>query len=125
MTMKMLEKTPNLDKLKWFAVFALLAAGLTANYYYASQPLAFRLIGWLILAIVLALIFFQTERGQQLWALGSEARAEMRKVVWPTRQETLQTTLIVVAMVIIVALFLWGIDSFLLWAIGLLTGQRG
>jgi preprotein translocase subunit SecE len=49
---------------------------------------------------------------------------EMRKVVWPTREETMQTTLVVAGMVIILALLLWGMDSLLVWLIGWLTGQR-
>lgn len=67
----------------------------------------------------------QTHKGQRIWAFAREARMELRKVIWPTRPETVRTTLVVVAVVIVVALFLWGLDAFLLWAAGFLTGQRG
>ena len=50
---------------------------------------------------------------------------ELRKVVWPTRQETIQTTLIVVAMVVVAALILWGLDKVFFWLVAWLTGQRG
>jgi preprotein translocase subunit SecE len=64
----------------------------------------------------------QTEKGHAAWNLAKEARGEVRKVVWPTRQETTQTTLIVVAVVLFVSLVLWGLDSSLSWAIKGLIG---
>ena len=54
-----------------------------------------------------------------------ESKIELRKVVWPTSQETIQQTIIVVAVVVLTALFLWGIDSILLWGVRFFTGQRG
>ncbi len=65
------------------------------------------------------------EKLMRLFAFFKNARAELRKVVWPTRQETLQTALVVVAMVVVLALVLWGLDGVLVWLIGSLTGQRG
>jgi preprotein translocase subunit SecE len=53
-----------------------------------------------------------------------ESRAELRKVVWPTREETMQTTLVVAVMVIVLSLVLWGMDGLLVWLIGWLTGQH-
>ena len=67
-------------------------------------------------------IGLQTEKGHAAWELAKEARIEVRKVVWPSRQETTQTTLIVVAVVIFVALILWGLDSGLSWGIQGLIG---
>ena len=62
---------------------------------------------------------------QQLWNFLGETRAELRKVVWPTRPETLQTTLVVIVMVLIASLLLWGVDSLVLWVIKSLLGQSG
>lgn len=112
-----------LNNLKWLIAVALLAVGFGANYYFASQPLPLRLIGWLVLIAVVALVVFQTAQGQRLWVFSKEARIELRKVVWPTRQETLQTTLVVVAMVLVMGLFLWAVDSLLLWAVGFLSSR--
>ncbi len=117
--------TSKFDLVKWFAVLALIVAGVAANYYYNQQALAIRLIGWIILAGVVAFIAAQTAKGRMALGFAKEARTELRKVVWPNRQETIQTTAIVIVMVIIVALFLWGVDSILLWAVSWLTGQRG
>jgi len=114
-----------LDTLKWFVVIALIGGGIFANSYFSGQSVALRLSGWLILCCVAGVIAFQTNLGRKIWVFLQDSRMELRKVVWPTRQETIQTTLLVMAMVVVTAIFLWGVDSFLLWVVGFLTGQRG
>ena len=64
----------------------------------------------------------QTSKGRSFFVLLKEARVEIRKVVWPTRQETTQTTLIVVAVVLVMALLLWGLDSLLGWLVSMVVG---
>jgi preprotein translocase subunit SecE len=118
-------QTTRWEPLKWTIIWTLLAAGVAGNYYYASVPLSYRLAAWLVFLCVMLLIVAQTDKGQKLWVFAREARMELRKVIWPTRQETIRTTLVVVAVVVVVALFLWGLDAFLLWGAGFLTGQRG
>ena len=103
-----------MDKLKWLVVFVLLGVGIWANQYYSQYAGALRVMGWIILALVALGIAATTAKGKLALGFAKEARIEMRKVVWPTRQETIQTTLIVIVMVFIAALFLWGIDSLLL-----------
>jgi preprotein translocase subunit SecE len=66
-------------------------------------------------------LFFYTTQGQRFLVFVEASRAELRKVVWPTREETVRTTLIVMAMVMVAGLFLWGIDTLLLWAVAFLT----
>lgn len=114
-----------LDWLKWLLITVLIIAGLVANSYYNTQPWPLRLLGWLLLLIVAFGIALQTYQGKKALIFARESRMELRKVFWPTRQETLQTTMVVVIMVIVLALVLWGVDSFLMWLIGWLTGQRG
>ena len=97
-------------------------AGIAANYYFVHQPLPLRLAGWIVLSALLLLIIFQTHQGQKAWKFYKEARIELRKVVWPTRQETLHMTLMVIVMVIVLSVLLWVIDSGLMWAISKLTG---
>jgi preprotein translocase subunit SecE len=84
-----------------------------------------RVIGWIVLVIILLGIARFTSQGLRAWNFTKESRGELRKVVWPSRQETMQTTMLVLALVIALALIIWGLDSILLWLIGLLTGQRG
>jgi preprotein translocase subunit SecE len=66
-----------------------------------------------------------TELGRTVWGFALESRQEVRKVVWPTREETMRTTLLVFAMVFIVGLILWLLDMFLFWGVRFLTGQGG
>lgn len=114
-----------LDWLKWLVAAILVIAGIIASYYYNDQPWPLRLLAWLFLLLVVAAIAAQTSQGKQVLNFAREARIELRKVYWPTRQETMQTTLVVGAMVVVLALILWGIDGSLMWLIGWLTGQRG
>lgn len=127
MVLKTVETPRNLkyDWIKWTLVFFLLIAGLIVNYYYNSQPWPLRLLGWLFLVAIMGAIVLQTHYGSQALLFARESRIELRKVVWPTRQETVQTTIFVAIMVVVLALILWCIDSVLMWLIGWLTGQRG
>ena len=95
---------------------------MVGNSYYSDQSLLYRVLGIVAIAAVAGLIALQTAKGAAFWALVKGSRNEIRKVVWPTRQETVQTTLIVVAFVLLVALILWGLDSFLGWLVSLAIG---
>ncbi len=82
----------------------------------------YRVLGLLAAFGLAGLIILQTEKGRYFWSFFQDAQIEVRKVVWPSRQETIQTTLIVIAMVIVVAFFMWLMDMFLSWSIGTLMG---
>lgn len=111
-----------LDSLKWLIVVALVVIGVVANQYYASESILYRAIGLLVLGAVALFIAAQTAKGRSLLVLAKESRAEIRKVVWPSRPETVQTTLIVVVVVLIMGLLLWGLDTFLGWIVSLIVG---
>ncbi len=119
------EPTSKIDLLKWLVIAGLIAAGIWANFHFSAIAWPLRLIGWILLVCVLIAITLQTLKGQMAWSFAKAARHELRKVVWPTRQETVQMTMLVVALVIVMAMFMWGIDSVLLWAVGILTKQGG
>ncbi|MGE3920151.1 MAG: preprotein translocase subunit SecE [Gammaproteobacteria bacterium] len=124
----MTQKMQNSSKFNifWSGLSAvLIIAGIWANYHYAAQPIAIRLIGWIVLAAIVIAITLQTSYGQRFWKFLQECRLELRKVTWPTRQETVQTTTIVVIAVVALSLVLWALDSILLWIVAFLTGQRG
>lgn len=127
MVLKTIEspRTTTFDWVKWLIVTLLLVAGVVANYYYSYQPWPLRLLGWIFLLAIVTAIVLQTYQGKQALNFARESRMELRKVVWPTYQETVQTTLFVAAMVLVLGLILWGIDGILMWLIGWLTGQRG
>ena len=119
------EVSNKLDTFKLVIAIAILLAGIGGFYYYADASLLYRVLGLVGMAIVAVGIAFTTATGQAILSFGREARTEVRKVVWPTRQETLQTTLMVVVAVIILGIFLWLVDMLLLKAVQVLTGQGG
>ncbi len=106
-----------LDTVKWIVVFALVAAAVIGNTYFSEESLLYRVLGIVAIGLVAGGIALQTARGAAFWALVKGSRTEIRKVVWPTRQETVQTTMIVVVFVLLVALLLWGLDGFLGWVV--------
>lgn len=113
------------DLVKWALVFALILAGLVGNHYYSDISMPIRTLGWLSVLVIAAFVGATTSKGRQIVEFFGDSRMELRKVIWPTREETTQTTLVVVAMVIVLALLLWAMDGVLVWLIGWLTGQRG
>jgi preprotein translocase subunit SecE len=113
------------DRFKWLLVLLLLIAGLVANYYFVQTPWAIRAAVGIVWVVIMAGVALWTSQGQKSWAFIKAARGELRKVVWPTRQETTQTTLVVVAMVLVTAVVLWGLDTLFFWAVSMITGQRG
>ena len=115
-------KETRFDVLKWVVVVALVAVGVVGNQYFSAEPILYRVLALLALAAVAAVVALQTAKGQAFFVLAKEARAEIRKVVWPTRQETTQTTLIVVTVVLVMALLLWGLDTLLGWLVSLIVG---
>lgn len=108
---KAVQSTSRFDILKWLVVFVLIAIGVVGNQYFGAESLLYRVLALVGLAIVAVLVALQTVRGHRFAMLLKEARVEIRKVVWPTRPELVQTTLIVVVFVLVVALLLWGMDS--------------
>ena len=110
-----------LDTAKMALAVALLMGGVVGFYYFADYNLLFRVLGLLAVVGVVLFIFAQTAKGAQAIGFIASARMEVRKVVWPSRQETIQTALIVFAMVIIVGLILWLLDKLLYWGVGSIT----
>jgi preprotein translocase subunit SecE len=100
-------------------------AGIVAFYYFSEVQLLYRVLGLLVIFIVALAMMVTTQLGKWVWAFVIESRQEVRKIVWPTRDETVRTTLLVFAMVFLVGLVLWLLDMFLFWGVRLLTGQGG
>ena len=113
-----------LDWLKWLVTLALLLAGLIGNHYYSDVSMPLRMLSWVVILAISGYVASRTKKGRWVVEFFRDSRMELRKVIWPSREETVQTTLVVAAMVIILALILWGMDGILIWLIGWLTGQR-
>ena len=112
-----------LDAVLWIVVVAIVAAGVVGNSYYAEEvSVLYRALALIGMAGVAGALAYQTTKGQAFANLVKEAQVEMKKVVWPTRQETTQTTLIVVLVVFVMSLVLWGLDFILGKLISLVIG---
>ena len=98
------------DKLKFALAVLLLAAGLAGYYLLSGQPVIYRVLCVLAGLAAGAGVGWYTDPGRRLAVFGAEAIVEAKKVVWPTRKETTQTTLAVFAFVVVMALFLWVVD---------------
>lgn len=116
------EGSSKLDALKWLVVIAIIAVGVVGNSLYAKESLLYRVLALLVLALVAGFVAATTAKGRSVLQLFREAKNEIRKVVWPNRQETLQTTAVVVVTVLIVGLLLWGLDSLLGWGVSSVIG---
>lgn len=111
-----------MDALKIAFALGLVGIGVVGFYIYADESLLYRVLGLVALAGMAAGVMYTTALGQRTWNFAQDARVELRKVVWPTRTEATQTTLIVIAVVILVGIFLWLLDTIFQWAFGLITG---
>ena len=120
------ESTPGIaDTAKLVLAAAALVGGIAAYYYFENESILLRVAGLLVALAIGCVIAFQSLQGQLLWRFIQNSRNEIRKVIWPTRQETMQTTLTVLVFTLILGIFFWILDLILLWGTGLLTGQGG
>ncbi len=112
-----------LDTLKLAVSVALVVTGIWGFYFFANISLLLRVIVLLAIAAGAATVAMTSGPGRKLWRFASDSRMEVRRVVWPTRQETMQTTLVVIVMVLILGVLLWLFDSLLMTVLRLLTGR--
>jgi preprotein translocase subunit SecE len=117
--------SPVVDSAKLALAAAVLVAGIGSYYWFADLPTALRLLMVLAGVALGASLLFWSTQGQVLWQFVQGSRVELRKMVWPTRQETLQTTLVVFVFVLLLGVFFWLVDMLLAWATRHLTGQGG
>jgi preprotein translocase subunit SecE len=112
-----------LDTLKLWAAILLMGAGIYGYYYFTDVMIVLRVLGLLAVTGVAIAVAYQTGVGRQVVGFVSGAQNEVRRMVWPNRAETLQTTMAVIVIVLVVGVFLWLLDMILLRAVQFLTGQ--
>jgi preprotein translocase subunit SecE len=118
-------KSSGLDTAKLLGSIVLIIAGIFAYYWFNSQSGLLR-TAYVIIGVILALLLaWQTRLGRNTWGFVQSSRNEVRKMVWPTREETFQTTVAVIVVVLITGVLMWLLDIFLFWALHGLTGQGG
>lgn len=110
------------DGLKWAVVAVLVVAAVVGNSYFSDQAMLYRVLGVVVLCALAGVVGLTTTKGRELLELARGARKEIQRVVWPSRQETIQTTAIVLVAVALVGLMLWLIDTLLGWAMSGVIG---
>ena len=120
MVTKTEQSTSAIDTFKLMTAVLVLIAGVVGFYYFEDQSHLLRVLGMLAVAVIAFLIAATSAPGKRGLGFVRDSRVEVRKVVWPTRQETVQTTIAVLFMVLLVAIMLWLFDMFLGWGIGAL-----
>ncbi|WP_339038276.1 preprotein translocase subunit SecE [Serratia symbiotica] len=113
-----------LEAVKWLIVAILLVVAIVGNYYYRDLSLPLRELAVVLAITVAGAVALMTTKGKAIVAFAREARTEVRKVIWPTRQETLHTTLIVAAVTAVMSMILWGLDGVLVRLVSFITGLR-
>jgi len=115
------EQSSLLDTLKLLGSVLILLVGIVSYYYLIQVSILFRVLMVLASVVVSLVIFFQTQRGKTLWEFFQGSRVEIKKVIWPTKQETFQTTLTVFVFVLIMGIFFWLLDFLLLFLTNTIT----
>ncbi len=110
------------DKLKLILAVLIVAGGIGGFYYFEGKPDLIRVAVLLAMGVLAVIFAAQTEFGRHAWEFAKGSRLELRKVVWPVRKETMQVTLIVFVMVILVAVYMWVIDWGLHKIVKVVTG---
>ena len=111
------------DKIKLLIAFLLVAAGIAGFYYLHDSPSVLRLISVLAGLVLATGVASTSESGRRFIAFGRDSIAEAKRVVWPSRKETMQTTGIVILFAITMALFLWMVDASLMTMVNKLMGR--
>jgi preprotein translocase subunit SecE len=119
------QTNPTADKIKLGLTGLIVLAGMVGYYYLSTSPLVIRLLVLLAGVVLGGVVGWTSEPGKRFFAYTQDAIAETKKVVWPSRKETVQTTGVVVAFVIVMALFLWVVDASLVWLVKALVGREG
>jgi preprotein translocase subunit SecE len=111
------------DKIKLFVAFLLVAAGIAGYYYLHDSPAVLKLASILVGLLLAAGVAWTSEPGKRFFAFGRDSVAEAKRVVWPTRKETIQTTAVVIAFAVTMALFLWAVDASLMIVVNKMMGR--
>ncbi|AZI15052.1 preprotein translocase subunit SecE [Avibacterium paragallinarum] len=119
------QKSKGLNTFLWLLAICIIVISAVGNIYFANQfSTPIRVVGIVILLLITLVILAITNQGVKARLFLRDSYTELRKIVWPTRQEAMQTTLIVVTVTVIVSLILWGLDSIIVSVINFLTNLR-
>ncbi|OGS94290.1 MAG: preprotein translocase subunit SecE [Gallionellales bacterium RIFCSPLOWO2_12_FULL_57_18] len=111
------------DKIKLVIAFLLIVAGIAGFYYLHDSAAVLRLASVLVGLLLAAAVAWSSDPGKRFFIFGKDSVAEAKRVVWPSRKETLQTTGVVILFAIVMALFLWAVDASLMMMVNKLMGR--
>jgi preprotein translocase subunit SecE len=114
-----------LDTAKLLLAVVILVGGILGYYLFQDASQLLRAIGVLVAVLLAGFVALQSAQGKDLWRFIQASRVELRKVVWPTREETIQTTIAVFVFALIMGVFFWLLDLSLLYVTSFLTGREG
>jgi preprotein translocase subunit SecE len=116
-------KTALADKIKIVLAIGCIALGVWGYYRFTDLALVLRVLMVLGGLVAAGVVAYLSVPGKQFFAFAQESWQEAQRVSWPTRKETVQTTAIVFAFVVVMALFLFGVDTTLAWIVKMVTGR--
>jgi preprotein translocase subunit SecE len=111
------------DKIKLFVAFLLVVAGIAGYYYLHESAAVLKLASVLVGLLLAAGMAWTSQPGKRFFVFGKDSVAEAKRVVWPTRKETLQTTAVVIAFAVTMAIFLWAVDASLMIVVNKMMGR--
>lgn len=111
------------EKIKLVIALLLMAAGVAGFYALADYAMVLRILAVIAGIAASAVVFWTTALGKRSFIFANESALEARKVVWPSRKETMQTTMVVFLLVVLMAIFLWVVDIGFMWMVKLLMGR--
>ena len=112
------------DKIKLGVAFLLIAAGIAGFYVLQESAAVLKLVSVLLGLLLASAVVWTTEPGKRFFVFGKDSVDEAKRVVWPTRKETMQTTGVVILFTVVMALFLWAVDASLMVVVNKLMGRN-
>jgi preprotein translocase subunit SecE len=123
METKVEEQPTIVDTAKLALAVVVVLVALVGYYYFADSSALLRALGIIAALAIAAVVALTSLQGRLLWKFIQGARVELNKVVWPTREEAIHTTLVVLVVALFGGVFFWLLDLFLLWLTTRITGQ--
>ncbi len=123
MVVNMENQSAKVETVLWVLAAALLASGVIGQYYFSAYGIMWRVLGMLFVVAASIALVSRTLLARRLWAFWQDSIIELRKVIWPTRQETIHSTMAVLAMVFVMGIVLWSIDAVLVRAVAWIIRQ--
>ena len=124
MSSQQAESSSALDNVLMLLVVLIVGAAIFGFYYFETEyNVAVRVGGLFASTAVAIAVLMQTASGKSMWTYIKGSQVEMRKVVWPTRRDSVTTTIMILVVVMILGAFMYGVDAILLWGVKTLTGR--